>query len=266
MISKLLLLGMASLLGLANTQAQEPYKYMDNICRKISQKEFKWENKYRSLEIIKLTQNRYKLVIKIDSILEETIELYSNSDTCFFDGKRVVYYARTSSPTEFVVTTYSKGLIHGKRTWYSKKGDITKISQFKNGELFGYEIEYFRNGFIKCNGKYEKGRKIGRWVSYFPNYKVSTIGSYCAGLDIVSLNKEADSLVFTNERGDITKIMIFSDGKDSLCKMFNIDEWWTLAYPLELFHKDGEWKYFDLDGNLKRKEFYKEGELIGSDP
>lgn len=247
-----------------NSYAQANGRISKMICELINEKNYNWSNGSLSSKIIPIATHRYRFEIKRDSILDESYELFSNGSSCYFDGEVIGYYSNPQAKR--ILTIYSKGEIDGKQISYYENGEIKKITNYELGIKAGEELEFYANGYPKSEGKYENGRKKGEWISHFPNKGQRTIGNYLPDFTEVISNNSKDSLFFINEQKDVLYTMEYQTGVDSLRLVLNIEKWWALPFPLQLFTKDGEWKYYNIEGALIRREYFKNGELVRIQP
>lgn len=63
---------------------------------------------------------------------------------------------------------YSKGLEHGKTTYYSADQKITKIMNYENGVLHGSSKNFWEFGNLQSSVNYENGKIEGECEKYYP--------------------------------------------------------------------------------------------------
>ena len=69
-----------------------------------------------------------------------------------------------------------KGQLNGKETTYYSTGQISRVTEYMNGENNGQYTEYYLNGKKKADFIMKDGNQEGYIVNYYPNGKIKTHG------------------------------------------------------------------------------------------
>ena len=170
---------------------------------------------------------------------------------------------------------------------YAGKGEletlIERVTYDKNGQIVKMEnpVEQtakmmwrHKNGMKKRETQYKGGKKHGKWREWYSNGRIKQERVYCRD----KLVRRADY------KRHITDESIYKDGKLFMAREYNegiivtektyqegklIKAVWF--YPdgrasdereYKNGKKHGEWVYWDRNGEIKKKSFYREGELI----
>lgn len=138
----------------------------------------------------------------------------------------------------------------------------------------GYRINKWRyfheDGSLEMEGNFggkdaeilEIGEQIGEWKYYYKNGNIKTIGYFKKGKKkgIFKTYDEADGSLWleqyyeTGEENELIKCKFYY-------KNGQIEKEGT-AYERNNWEISGEWKYYDMQGNLKKIEIYDKNDLI----
>lgn len=135
---------------------------------------------------------------------------------------RISLYSIDETPIR--ITTYSDTtftLLHGDYVEYEKHYPSVRVE----GE------EEFIN-YIRLRGRFINGLRDGVWIEYYPTKNPSSVSSYRLGL----LNGPYHEYYRRTNS-------VFAEGSFLNSR------------------REGEWKYFDEEGELMRSELYKKGRL-----
>lgn len=171
--------------------------------------------------------------------------------------------------------------IDGKKEGLEKKfyanGKISSEIEYKEGKYNGSYKTYFPNGQIESEGQTENGQSTGKWKSYFLNGTVESEYSYEKG-QIVGEYKEYDvdgklHLIYDYKKNDVYGYSFFD--KDG--KLIHSDDKQSGKLNYKGFYpngnikneglynynggKEGEWKYYDVNGVLNSTSEFKENML-----
>jgi antitoxin component YwqK of YwqJK toxin-antitoxin module len=116
-------------------------------------------------------------------------------------------------------------------------GDSGFFCEMANGIEDGWLISYYNNTEIKyTEGKWKNNNMTGVWIYYDKKGAIDVIGEYIQGDSI-----QKDTI---------------------LCE--NLDNGLLIDIPINRIrsYRNGNWKYYDNDGTLRKERYYKEGELI----
>lgn len=121
---------------------------------------------------------------------------------------------------------------HGRIELFFRKNNLLHTTTFypQDSTILATHYEFYEDFHCKQYGKVKGNIKIGEWYEYHPNSNISAIGKY---------EKNNNIFFSTKYEPDIYE------------RLYSI--------------KDGLWKYFDVDGNLIRKEWYEKGKLINKE-
>jgi antitoxin component YwqK of YwqJK toxin-antitoxin module len=176
----------------------------------------------------------------------------------------------------------SDGKKEGAFNFYDKEGKWYGTMLFKNNEpesfliklldsslaqyninntLFnGVHYSYYSNGNIKEYGFYKDNVRIGEWLFYYDNGKVKEKGTYSGKYIKLLYDYNAGNIITLNNYLDTIKVENMNKAKfDSLKRVLHHD---FIAYPVQLHYETGVWKFYDINGQLIKEEFYNEGKLI----
>lgn len=173
---------------------------------------------------------------------------------------------------------------NGNLTTCYMSGQIEEMATYKEGHLFtGPYKSYYENGQLHFDGQYKDNHRVGQWVFYNENGMIETIHNYD------SVGRKVVGISFL-EGGKIESYEWWS-GYDSICNYGWL--WFHEDGPLEEylsfpvygkksgsfteFHPngaiklcgqmkdgnyDGTFQYFNNEGSIIRKEYYKVGKAI----
>ena len=128
---------------------------------------------------------------------------------------------------------YHNGEVYGIIKKYNNKGVLTELESVVNGVSHGSTLIYSESGELLESRTYENGFLTLK-VGYFENGALKEKGQYTLDtviVDVIFFGTDA-------ENDDISK--------DISIRVV----------------KNGEWKYYNLEGFVERTEIYNEGELI----
>ena len=140
-----------------------------------------------------------------------------------------------------------------EKSWfgYFKNGQISEITKFSNGKLNGESVEYHRTGNVMTKGEYIDDIKYGFWFDYFDNGQIWLEYYYIDFTEFVVVINSWD------QDGNI----LIEDGKGLYIDYYDNGN----KFSEGVFDKgipNGTWTYYDKGGNIKKVEYYQDGELI----
>ncbi len=143
---------------------------------------------------------------------------------------------------------------------YYKNGQLREIGTLKNEKEIGEWKWYFENGQLESVGSYEKGHQTGQWKEYYSNGKLRRIRNFINGFLI------GKSTTY-HLNGRIMLAGSYDDNgeKIGVWKKYHSDEKLigiSICKNGKEF-KNGEWKYYDEDGKIKKIENYNYGVKTG---
>ena len=153
---------------------------------------------------------------------------------------------------------YKKGLQEGTWTWYYPNGIEKRKEIFRRGKENGPSFEYDSLGNIIATGEYINGLKDGVWIYQIGDHKEE--GKY-----IDNLKQGEWTYIYTNNNqlafeGDYKNG--FEDGKHTY---YYLNGQIKEQGKYSLGKKEGTWKKYDDEGNLKITLTYRGGTLIKAD-
>ena len=167
---------------------------------------------------------------------------------------------------------------HGKWKWFYEDGTLKTEGNFTHGLKNGYFKEYDRKGNLTSVSKYVNGEKeqqveelsrLDVKTDYWPNGKPKVVASYKKGVP-EGVRREY------NEKGEVEKSYIFHNGKiiaegvftdsgehDGLWKEYYDDHSLKSEGNYQHDKKIGTWKYYYPNGQLQETGDYENGEPEG---
>lgn len=102
-----------------------------------------------------------------------------------------------------------------------------------------------------------QGRRHGQWLKYHDNGKLRYQGTFEHGIPV-------DTFKYYFETGGLRTLNIFK-AKSGNCKSLQYGEGEVLAAEGDYFQKkkDGEWKYYNQEGNVIALESFSKGIRVG---
>lgn len=152
---------------------------------------------------------------------------------------------------------YKDGQKSGKWEYWTERGRLYLVENYKEGAKNGKIIYYGANGKPELSGNYKAGAEDGEWRGFYESGAVRFVKSYTAG----KLNGKA--LYFT-AGGQKQKEENYADGlMDGDCLV-----WYENGQLAEQLHYSkgklhGETKRFDKNGKQEQSAVYENGELNG---
>lgn len=169
--------------------------------------------------------------------------------------------------------------LDGERITYFRTGEISYKENFSAGELEGEYLSYYENGQIQAQGSFLEGNKTGEWSYFYQNgnkrmiqnfdekgkengletnytkggKKVSEI-SYANGIiDAYTFYDLEGNVLSSGEKsgGELDFVGYYSNGVKSAEGVINKEG------------RDGEWKFYYVNGALKSVQNYKDGTAVG---
>ncbi|UYI77766.1 MAG: hypothetical protein OGM09_11425 [Fusobacterium varium] len=152
---------------------------------------------------------------------------------------------------------------------------------YPNGNLWyegtiwkGYRVNkwryYYEDGSLKMEGNFagkdaeilEMGEQTGEWRYYYNDGKIKTIGHFKKG------KKKGVFKTYDETDGSLWLEKYYETGEENeliKCKFYykngQIEKEGT-AYERNNWEISGEWKYYDMEGNLKKIEIYDKNDLV----
>jgi len=167
----------------------------------------------------------------------------------------------------------------GKFILYYENGKIHQKGEYVEGEaLEGEFTQWDEKGELLQKGTYSYGLRVGRWTtrlqkqdSHFKESYFSPTGKLMEEWEEVSSNAYQFSEYWSN--GGLKVIGKLTDNpetfdldslRDVIWKVYNTGGNLILEKEFTLGVKTGEWKWWNDEGDLSRKESYMNGELVSN--
>jgi TonB family protein len=156
---------------------------------------------------------------------------------------------------------YKRGICSGNWVYYFKNGNVSAEMTLKNNLLNGNCVYYDTVTNKKIyEGEYKNGEKSGEWTTYFPNGNVKSVQTFKEG-EMNGRFELYDSSGYKISEGD------FVDGnKNGQWKYYYASSkkvWIKANFKNDM--ADGKLLSYYKDGQLKRDEFYSNGEKLSGD-
>jgi antitoxin component YwqK of YwqJK toxin-antitoxin module len=137
---------------------------------------------------------------------------------------------------------------------YPRQDDLT----------FFKKMLYFPNGKIRQKTMVKQGRFVDSMTTYFANGNIYQVDSLLEPCDTLTRACDAIRRIYY-ENGKIATYLTMKGGHYyGISRHFDGNGLLVKEYPLIRDSiKDGEYKEFDLQGNVNYKEFYKNDTLVG---
>jgi len=176
--------------------------------------------------------------------------------------------------------SFANGDLQGERITYFKSGEISYKENFTEDLREGAYLSYFQDGKIESKGQFKEGSKIGTWEFFYRNGNKNKVQNFDDrgkenGLETKyseegwkasehSFNKGVvDAYTFFDKNGEI-----LSQGERKGGDLKYISYYQNGIKKSEgQYNKEGrngEWKFYNYNGSLKRIENYKNAKRIGT--
>ena len=162
-------------------------------------------------------------------------EIYSNNlynEKSKKDGLWIEFHKNNK-----IAGVYENGSKEGEWRIFSNDDVLLKLNTYKDNLLNGPSVDFFDNSSIKSSKEYKDGKLDGKTIEYFDENNVFFEGTYKNGL----LNGEAK------------EYFVHADGSSSYSEGYYVNS-----------EKQGLWKGYDSEGNLRSEQFYIDNERDGT--
>ena len=190
---------------------------------------------------VETTRNGQKILSMYNFVLDSTsISLDPNYGdiTEYRKLQKQIHLHPNGKPAEEQVFSPT----HHYKFWYNN-GQLKMEGPGKFSAKTGTWVEYHINAQKSASGMYEKNRKTGAWKTWNKKGWLITEEEY----DYYGIRKKKIYSYYTNGKKE-------SEGD------------LRVSYSLRYGDKDGSWKYWFPNGELKREEVYKPGPYSGNRP
>ncbi len=178
------------------------------------------------------------------------------SEVTYLDGEKnsseISYYRNGKMMQK---ATYVKGMLQGDYVSYYKNGKTSDSIKYLNDKPIGKNILFYKNGVVSVNADFDESGKLnGVRKEYDTDGKIYNEREYRKG-EIVAYK-------YYNKKGEIVK----SDEKKS--GNFDFEGFYCTGVKSSMGKygkedKQGEWKFYDHNGNLESVSSYEDGKSQG---
>lgn len=123
---------------------------------------------------------------------------------------------------------YQDGLLQGDKTWYDEKGNIMMIETYDRGKLNGEQI------------------------TYYPSAKVRSVVKYRQGI--------ISGVEWHDRDGDLLFKEVYDNGTGRWVNYYDNGQLYEEGQFLG-GSRNGEWRIYDMKGNLIEKRIYRKGRI-----
>ena len=162
-------------------------------------------------------------------------EIYSNNlynEKSKKDGLWIEFHKNNK-----IAGVYENGSKEGEWRIFSNDDVLLKLNTYKDNLLNGPSVDFFDNSSIKSSKEYKDGKLDGKVIEYFDEKNVFFEGVYKNGL----LN------------GKAKEYFVHADGSSSYSEGYYVNS-----------EKQGLWKGYDSEGNIRSEQFYIDNERDGT--
>tara|TARA_R110002050_G_scaffold300786_1_gene472709 strand:- start:48291 stop:51482 length:3192 start_codon:yes stop_codon:yes gene_type:complete len=179
------------------------------------------------------------------------------------------------------ITIYSEGKATGKSTTYNNTGIVANIATYEEGKLNGETRYFYDIGAIQYIVNYTDEVLTGDFKEFYPNGKLSQKAQFEAGkrtglaVEYYNTGQKSDELNYVDGTLEGKRLAWYPDGtlkreqeyKDGVAvnsyKEYNQNGSLKSEKNLdENGKRNGEYKEYDLQGNLNLVLYYKKGDLV----
>jgi len=191
-------------------------------------------------------------------LLITTLVSAQSVDTAFYDHGGYSTFTRNVSLK-----------IEGMVFYHDKNHTLTSIHEYQNGVKEGISTWYYPDGIIQIKIPYKEGVVHGEVISYHPNGRIEWIRPYKHGkMDGLRIVRDATGALVN---GAYTTVSVGSVNYTVKCvegipngkfELTQLDG--TIALQGQYINgcPDGIFTYFDSEGKVESKQFYKTGTYI----
>ena len=173
--------------------------------------------------------------------------------------------------------TLKDDLINGEATLYYIKGNKEAVKSYKDGLLDGKTTSWHINKKLATEGQYENDKSVGIWKHYDQSGQLiedeMLVASGKNGLNRVYFDngKVFSEIIYKNSR--ITSYVFYTPSGDILIeqgitksilpiKTYYQDGTLSIEGIMKKGKREGIWKYYDIYGQVKTENTYKEDILL----
>lgn len=212
------------------------------------------------------------------------------------EGKLTCYFPDGKVKTEM---NYKDGKLNGAYKVFNEAGDLVLESNYKDGNLDGPFKKYFGNKLVNIETVYADGKVQGSIKKYYVNGKLeeetffengkakNAVEYYANGSKSIETVYDADENVqsysYYNPKNELYYQEFFKDGDLKSVKQYSrnnpkpveanisrktfdiksLDGKILLSGEYDKSKRNGEWKYYYSNGNLRAKREWKKGKQDG---
>ena len=164
--------------------------------------------------------------------------------------------------------SYRHGHLHGPVIYYDSAGTKTRMVTYKKGKKNGREILYYPDGSVQVDVHNRNGVNHGRSTSYYQNGRVEWTKGYRDGkLHGERILRDSTGALYNGEyltvfRSGARYLSVCTNGRPH-GKLTMLRPSGEVSYTGNYTNgfPDGEFLYFDNEGEVWRKEYYIMGKF-----
>lgn len=186
--------------------------------------------------------------------LRESLQ-FSNG---YMEGKQILYFGNGDVERE---ASFKKGMKHGDWVHYNRDGGRRELEVFVDGGLTK-RITYYSNGNVGMERNFKNGKEDGVTKTYTQEGELKSEKHFINGKQV---GKEMS--LMTSNNGQFFKHCNYNE-KGNLDGDY-LEEWAEIKKPKAQGkyingQKDGLWKEWYANGEIRREEVYKNGERVNN--
>lgn len=169
-----------------------------------------------------------------------------------------------SNGNKKIATNFIEGFKHGREEEFFENGFLKKSLNYYWDYKHGEYVEFHSDNSCKLKGNYEYNNKTGRWRKFYEGNLKDLLTANCGVIKSGMIDE--DSIY---DKGKITTYLYDESGEVEK-QVFNECSYAPLSQKefkrlqiLDIVNRNGIYKEFYLNGNIKLKGEYKSGIKIG---
>ena len=170
------------------------------------------------------------------------------------EGSWITYYPNGLIKHEI---TFVKGLANGPAKFYYNTGQLWEEGTWIIDHWSGSYRFYYPSGKVAYDWNYNKiGKRQGEQKYYHDNGNLKFVGSWDNGVN-------ASPLKMFDQDGKLMAERVYQDGNFE--KQVPLVSGQSDSSPTTRFNETGEYTIYNLSGQIEKKGYFKEGQLINGE-
>lgn len=210
-----------------------------------------------------------KCIASIISILIVFLELFSQGSIIGEPINHRLYNVSQGDSVLYAEWWEVDSLLEGEMIYYYPDKTIKSVYRYSRGVKHGPWIMYFeRSGHVCQYGHNSNGIPDSIFTSYYPGLIVKSEGFFSGDYLRIEIDSTFDTFkIFDSRDETITKTELDWNELETI-KLRSLQNdcfgrnYTGIGFPIIVPLKDGEWKYYNLEGKLLKVEDWLDGELI----